>query len=245
MENQADPIRMTAIVPFFTEGGRVSRNDFAALCEDGSVLESRKRTGAAKVIEVRDRQAGTLIIKAWHPKRRITSARLYPYDLRFRHNAAKLRALGFNAPLVRGWGGIGSGSTRFICYEALPGASLRSLIPRVDLRGAAGFISRLHDAGVDFRSLHMGNILLSGSANYGLIDLTDCRFSSRPLSLKRRIDRLIYLCTHKREIGFMSADDRWSTFLDAYCEAAGTEPTELIQHAGRHAGWASLSHAGS
>ena len=233
----------TAIAPFLAGGARVSRDQFEALLAEGSVLETRKRTGAAKVISIPRPGAVDLFIKAWHPKRTLTSARLHPYDLRFRNNAAKLRNLGFSAPVVRGWGAVGFDGTRFISYEALPGHSLRSLAPEVDLTGTATFIAGIHEAGVDFRSLHLGNILWAGGDEYGLIDLTDCRFHGRPLTLRRRAGRLIYLCTHKRDLAFMATDERWVVFLDAYCRAAGAELEELQRHASRHAGWAALGRA--
>ena len=229
--------------PFLACGGRASQADLSALCHAGTVIEQKKQTGAAKVISVSDPNRGDLIIKVWHPKRLITSARLNPYDIRFRNNAVKLRRLGFQTPVVLGWGSIGRDGTRFLCYEALPGRTLRELQPDVDLTGAAAFIVRLHDTGVDFRSLHLGNILWDGANGYSLIDLTDCRFSTRSLSLKRRANRLLYLCTHKRDVAFMASQNHWSAFLAAYCDAAGAEPSELRRHACRHPRWASLTSA--
>ncbi len=214
------------IAPFLLAGGRVGAAEFEALCAAGSVLERKQATGEIKVVRFSE-SIPALIIKVWHPKKLVSSARLNPYDRRFRRHARRLRALGFTAPLVCGWGSIGfTGSlvrSRFVCYEALPGVSLRELKPDADLPSAARFIARLHDRGVDFRSLHMGNLLQTEDRRHGLIDLTDCRFLRGPLPTELRIRRIAYFCTHKRDAAFMLQSERWLEFVEAYCQAAESD----------------------
>jgi hypothetical protein len=226
----------STLEPFLTCGGRVSSNELAALRLAGRVLESKKRTGEVKVIAIAEPQptanaeAKRLIVKVWHPERWLSSATYNPYNRRFRRNAEHLRKLGIAAPRVRGFGRVGFGLSCFICYEALPGRSLRALKPEVDLRSAAGFLARLHDLGIDFRSLHMGNILETGPGQFALIDLTDCRFSRRPLAGKLRLRRLAYFCSHKMDAEFMAADNNWLELFNAYWQAADADLAPCSDH---------------
>src|SRR5690606_35574721 len=50
----------------------------------------------------------------------------------------------------------------------------------------AEFITHLHECGVYFRSLHMGNIVLTPDNQLGLIDISDMRCLGRPLSRRMR-----------------------------------------------------------
>ncbi len=219
--------------PFLSAGVRLPADALHRLSSAGEVLEAKKRSGAPKVIAVNETNGCDLIIKFWYPDHWFSSATYNPYNRRFRLNADRLRARGVAAPLVRGWGTIGSDRTCFICYEALPGQSLRALKPDLNLPGAAGFVAGLHDRGIDFRSLHMGNILLAGDDRYSLIDITDCRFLRRPLSIRLRIRRLAYFFSHKLDADFLTRDDHWLEFIDGYCqaaEAADESPYPLHAH---------------
>jgi hypothetical protein len=230
-----------ALDPFLASRARVSSSQFSELCSEGRIIEKVKRTGAVKVVTMAASDGSEFIIKLWHPDGWLSSGRIHPYSVRFCNNAARLRELGFQAPLVRGWGRIGSGGIRFICYEALPGRDLRELKPDVDLPGVARFIAGLHDAGVDFRSLHLGNLLWEGGKNYSLIDVSDCSFLRAPLSLKNRSKRLAYLCCHRRDVAFWAAEERWADFLLAYSETVNAMPSELLRHARAHPNWERLS----
>ena len=50
------------------------------------------------------------------------------------------------------------------------------------LPGLAAFMRRLHGAGIYFRSLHLGNVVLTPAGEYGLIDFLDMKTYSKPLS---------------------------------------------------------------
>ena len=52
----------------------------------------------------------------------------------------------------------------------------------------ASFITTLHDLGVYFRSLHLGNIVKTPDGALGLIDISDMRCLGKPLSkgMRRR-----------------------------------------------------------
>ena len=78
-------------------------------------------------------------------------------------------------------------------YQPLAGETLRNLLQKdstLDQRKLyirlAEFITKLHNLGVYFRSLHMGNIVLTPDNRLGLIDISDMRCLGRPLSRRMR-----------------------------------------------------------
>ena len=71
-------------------------------------------------------------------------------------------------------------------YAPLPGSSLSQLAKQPDfswttiLPELIGFVRELHRKGIYFRSLHLGNIILTPQGSLGLIDIADMRFLDRP-----------------------------------------------------------------
>ena len=226
-----------ALAPFLRPAKPVTSESLQSLCRAGEVLEQKLPSLAPKVILVHPENDVPVMVKVWHPDRLISSARLYPYSTRFRRHAAILRGKGFSAPVVRGWGRIRGIGAHFVSYEVLPGKSLRQLKPEISFPDVADYIARLHEAGVDFRSLHLGNILLDGDADFSLIDLTDCSFHRRPLSLRARAKRIVYLCTHRTDQTFMLEGHRWADLMRACSDAIGCAPMELLNAARSQKHW--------
>lgn len=160
-----------------------------------------------------------IVVKFWYRKTR----HVYPHSARFMKHAAALGERGVAAPEVVGWGAIAGTHIRFVSYRALPGQSLRSPELKLDLQALAGYLAGLHDRGVDFRGLHLGNILWCPEAGFSLIDVSDCNFSRQPLSRRRRIKRLIRLFSHSDDEAVFRANGNWRTFTLAYCAAAGLD----------------------
>ena len=83
-----------------------------------------------------------------------------------------------------------------VFYRPLVGTTLRALVQRgLDAederrlkRLFTGFAIRLHSLGIYFRSLHLGNVVLTPAGELGLIDFSDLRVYRRPLPafLRRR-----------------------------------------------------------
>lgn len=78
-----------------------------------------------------------------------------------------------------------------VLYDPLPGQILRDMgkagaITPALARQLGQFIARLHQQGVMFRSLHLGNILLGDDSRLGLIDIADMRCWPWPLNRWQR-----------------------------------------------------------
>lgn len=215
-----------------TPGARLDGERFATLLGAGQVLERVNRTGEPKVVRLERSPAEQLILKLWYPKRGLSSERILHYATRFRRHADRLRRRGVTAPDPCGWGSIAGTGIRFVCYPEIAGRTLRERIPDVDLEAAGAFVAGLHDAGIDFRSLHMGNVLCCGDRHFALIDVTDCSFPW-VMSRRRRLRRLQAFCAHRQEARFLLADGNWQRFVAAYCRSAGLTPDWMLPRVGR------------
>lgn len=169
---------------------------FALLCKDATVIE-RDRHGD-KVLRLAD---GTML-KLFRRKRLLSSAAWYPYAQRFADNCVRLAALGILCPQTIRVFRIPSIMRDAVHYRPLPGLTVRQQIAaglndtdadalRVRLKG---FIADLHRQGVYFRSLHLGNIVLTPEGGLGLIDIADLtvrRHAIGQLSQRRNMRHLL------------------------------------------------------
>ena len=178
------------------------------------------------ILDVYKRQDGSYL-KLFRRKRLISSAAWYPYAQRFADNALLLKERAIPCPAVTATYRIPAIKRDAVLYAPLEGRSLRQIIrngeDRSGLRTLLGhFVARLHAAGIYFRSLHLGNIVLSSAGTPGLIDIADLRAGNRPLSRYWRRRNMQQL--HKDP-----ADHAWlcaggSTEVDdAYRAAAGQD----------------------
>ena len=156
----------------------VKQQDYLALREGAKVLEVDHY--GEKVLRLVD---GT-ILKLFRRRRRlISSAAFFPYARRFANNAVALAKLGIPVPQVIETLRIPSIKRDAVHYAPLAGNTLRELMRsglsperEHDLKEAfTRFVIRLHDNGVYFRSLHLGNVVCTPEGLLGLIDFADLR----------------------------------------------------------------------
>lgn len=190
----------------------LSHDEYLALRADAQVLE-RDRHGD-KVLQLADGS----YLKLFRRKRLISSAAWYPYAQRFADNALALAERRIPCPEVIGVCSISGASRDAVRYHPLDGRTLRQLIREgadaADLpRRLNSFVDRLHEAGIYFRSLHLGNIVLTPSGELGLIDIADLRAYRRPLSQGRRQRNLQHLCRDPQDRAWLCSDGGWRTKL--------------------------------
>ena len=162
---------------------QLSREQYAAWRKDADVLEQDGH--GEKVLRLTD---GTFL-KLFRRKSWLSKTAFYPPAKRFADNAAQLKQLGIRCPEVIQLFRLNSPYRSVVHYHPLPGETLRHLLQRdtsldqLELFARfAEFITHLHDSGVYFRSLHMGNVVLTPDNEFGLIDISDMRCLGRPLS---------------------------------------------------------------
>lgn len=154
------------------------------------------------------------ILKLFRRKRLLSSATLFPYSRRFVANARALERLGVRVPQVLEMfriAGIGRDAVR---YRALPGTTLRELErggmdaqEKAALKSAfTRFVIDLHGKGVYFRSLHIGNVVLTPEGELGLIDFTDLRIYPWPLARFSRARNMRRMARIDEERDWLDAD---------------------------------------
>lgn len=159
---------------------KLSHDQYLALRANATVLE-RDRHGE-KVLVLSDGS----YLKLFRRKRLLSSAAWYPYAQRFADNALALKQRGIPCPQVIGVFRIAEIARDAVHYWPLAGQALRQLIQQGNASDRLreqlfGFVGRLHAAGIYFRSLHLGNIVLTPDGQFGLIDIADLRTQARPL----------------------------------------------------------------
>lgn len=165
----------------------LSREQYDIWRTGAQVLE--KDAHGEKVLRLAD---GTFL-KLFRRKSWFSKTAFHPPAKRFAENAAELQRLGIPCPHVIQLYHMNDPYRSVVHYEPLAGETLRQLLhsdtglDQLELFARlAEFITKLHDLGVYFRSLHMGNIVLTPTNELGLIDISDMRCLGRPLSRRMR-----------------------------------------------------------
>jgi tRNA A-37 threonylcarbamoyl transferase component Bud32 len=184
-----------------------------------------------KVLRLAD---GTMF-KLFRRKRLFSSALIYPYARSFALNIQGLKARGVECPDVIAVYRIAHIARDAVHYHPLAGETLRRIIAgeappaHAELRAQLGcFVARLHEKGVYFRALHLGNVVLTAGGELGLIDVADLRFRRPPLraSLRRRNFRHLLRLPNDRE--WIVREDDGAAFCAGYLAASAVFTAEQI-----------------
>ena len=197
----------------------ITATEFKRLREGARVLEADSR--GEKVLLTPDNR----IIKLFYPRRRFTSAAIYPYALRFWNNARKLHEKGIPTVACEQLRYDSTYRRHVITYPLLPGISLRDLLkdaPDGDghLTRLAAFLALLHKKGILFRSIHLGNIIVLDNGEFGLIDIADMSIRRYPLGLVKRARNLRHML-HDRTDRNILGRYGYGRFLGRYEADAG------------------------
>lgn len=178
-------------------------------------------------------------LKLFRRKRWLSSNTWYPYAQRFADNTEGLRKRGIPCPETIAVYRIPALDRDAVHYHPLPGDTVRSLVvagtadPAKLAPRLGAFIARLHDEGVYFRSVHLGNILLCPDGQFGLIDVSDMRILRRPLRRGERVRNFRHLLLRDaRDHNWLLADNGLTLFA-AYGDPAVTATLRLGKP-GRH-----------
>ncbi|WP_339408811.1 lipopolysaccharide kinase InaA family protein [Pseudomonas sp. EA_35y_Pfl2_R5] len=193
----------------------VTANELQDWLSAGEVLE--KDTKGPKVLRLPQGE----ILKIFRSRRAPLLVRWRPDALRFAEHAQRLQALGIATPLIKECYWIDHKQGVSACmYAPLQGTSLDRLFKdsRVEfetvLPRLASYIHHLHQQGIYFRSLHLGNVLLTPSGDFGLIDFLDMRFKRQPLGSRmiRRNFQHMHNYLQRRKV----QDFPWRQLMDHY-----------------------------
>lgn len=179
---------------------------YLALREGAQVLEADGF--GDKVLRLRDGN----FLKLFRRKRLLTSAALFPYAQRFADNARALQQRAIACPQVLAVYRIKGIQRDAVHYTPLAGQTLRQLCEKpehtANLRAQLGeFVAQLHARGVFFRSLHLGNIVLTPDNSLGLIDIADLKCQRRALSLSKRLRNFQHMLRYSQDQQWLLAEN--------------------------------------
>jgi hypothetical protein len=210
--------------------------------KDARVVERDPR--GIKVLQLPDGD----YLKVFRLRHRFSLARFYGYAQRFCNNAGKLAALGIPSLHIRtcyavqdarlldypltidaaaGTATPASASlshTFAVHYAPLPGQTLKQLLDQQPLppeliRQLGAFIAELHAKGVHFRSLHLGNIVLTPAGELGLIDIADMKIYPWSLWFATRLRSFRHLTRYAR-MNTPFGESNWALLVDSYIAQA-------------------------
>lgn len=169
------------------------------------------------------------VYKLFRCKRKISTARLYPYAQRFADNAERILELGIPCVKIIDVYRIPHLKRDAVIYHRLEGETLRAVLKQEGkgkkelITLTAQFISRLHRLGICFRSLHFGNILLLPDGQMGLIDVSNMKIFSHPLSIWKRIRNFKALLRYREDIERIN-NYGFKEFVDLYLRESKLSP---------------------
>lgn len=200
---------------------QLSRDDYNALREGATVIEADRY--GDKVLLLSD---GTYL-KLFRVKRLFSSAVFYPYSKRFVKNVSKLVEKGIPTVTVIESYRIPSIRRTAVHYYPLTGKTLRKLgnLDMITVSKLGKFIRELHDKGIYFRSLHMGNIVISQENRLGLIDVSDMKVYKQQLSEELRLRNFQHLARYTEDTGQLKP--HFHSFLQAYLKPKDSKGLEM------------------
>ena len=186
----------------------IGQAEYLSLREGAKVLEADHC--GDKVLRLAD---GT-ILKLFRRKRWLSSAMIYPYAKRFVVNAKALIKRGVPVPHILRIARIPSIGRDAVHYLPLAGTTLRELAQaghdparEAALKAAfTRFVIDLHDSGVYFRSLHIGNVVCTPEGKLGLIDFSDLRIHPWPLGRYSRVRNMRRMAGITEEADWLDLD---------------------------------------
>lgn len=199
---------------------KLCMEDYLRLRENAQLIESDEH--GDKVLQLPDES----YLKLFRQKRLLSSALIYPYASRFADNIAHLTRIGIPCPRVIGVYRIAAIKRDAVHYRPLYGKTVRQIVrDGIDEAQAAVirkmlgiFVAELHAQGIYFRSLHLGNIILTEPGNFGLIDVADMQIRRGPLTRSRRLRNILHLSRYSDEAQWLMTGD---TFADSYSTVSG------------------------
>lgn len=195
----------------------ISEDSYRVLRSTAQVLEADGH--GEKVLLLADGR----IMKLFRYKRLLTSARLFPYSRRFARNRAVLVAREVPTISEVQCFKLPSQERHGVLYQPLAGETLRRLGLAGQLDDAlcaltGRFVADLHDKGILFRSIHLGNIVCGEDGALGLIDIADLSHQPWPLCRSQRRRNFVHMFRPPEEQRYLSQQQR-ATLVEHYLAA--------------------------
>lgn len=209
----------------------ITTEQYHKLIANAVVLE--KDYTAPKVLKLIDGS----FLKLFRRKRWFSSELIYPYAKRFADNAQILASLEVAAPCILNLYRFKTDTFDFtaVQYEPLPGETLRHMMQQASdeqkihyMKLFAKLLFTLHQHGIYFRSLHLGNVLVMPNGQLGLIDFADMTKQRAPLSQAKRTRNLKHMSRYSEDSHWLFAE-YFAVLLEQYQLLAGEKNSKFLQ----------------
>jgi len=196
----------------------LAKPQFEQMLQGAAVLEQDER--GIKVM----RLANGDMLKVFRVRNRYSVARIYSYARRFCRNALRLQKSGIPTIHIKQLFHLEAPAETAVLYAPLEGVTLRELLGSRSLTTEEAamlgkFVAKLHQHGVHFRSLHLGNIVLDTQGRLGLIDIADMSIYPWSLWCGTRVRSFTHLHRYPeqvRELGLAT----WQVIETSYFDHA-------------------------
>ncbi|KXU36331.1 polymerase [Ventosimonas gracilis] len=175
-------------------------------------------------------------LKLFRRRRWLSTALWAPPARRFADNARNLLALGIGAPKVTELLQLPQRQSA-VRYQPLPGQTLRAhwaalnAIQRAEqVEQFGAFLGLLHEKGLYFRSLHLGNVLRLPDDGFGLIDLSDMFISARALTDGKRQRNLKHMLRYADDANWLLQQHQ-ADWLNGYAQTASKQAADKLARA--------------
>lgn len=230
------PLALIAALNIAWRSGRIATPALRTLAPE----QARQLQANAQIIEQDGlgpkvlRLADDTFLKLFRRRAWYTSGSFNPYAVRFARNSQQLATLGFVAPTIIGLYRLEKGSTA-VQYQPLPGQTLRQAMEQSDSleqrqalsKNFGAYLARLHESGVYFRSLHLGNVLVH-HGGFALIDLADMRILPSALSSSLRQRNLRHMQRYDQDRHWLFEENA-NALLQGYAEQASPKALAQLQ----------------
>ncbi|WLI29987.1 O-antigen ligase family protein [Pseudomonas rhodesiae] len=201
---------------------------FEALSKGAQVIEEDGL--GPKVLRLEDGS----FLKLFRARRWYTSGGFNPYSQRFATNSQHLQQLGIAAPGILDVYSLRDGSSA-VRYQPLTGLTVRQALQSLDsgvrealVERLGRFMAVLHERGIYFRSLHLGNVLLLEDGEFGLIDLADMRIYPSALRSALRQRNLKHMQRYPQDRNWLF-DTHFEPLVSGYASVASAHATGKIR----------------
>jgi len=196
----------------------LAKSQFEQMLQGATVLEQDER--GIKVM----RLANGDMLKVFRVRNRYSVARIYSYARRFCRNALRLQRFAIPTVHIKQLFHLEAPAETAVLYAPLEGVTLRELLGSRSLTTEEAamlgkFVAKLHQHGVHFRSLHLGNIVLDTQGRLGLIDIADMSIYPWALWCGTRVRSFTHLHRYPeqvRELGLAT----WQVIETSYFDHA-------------------------
>lgn len=198
----------------------ITQRELDRLIDSGDILEKDNR--GVKVVRLHEHR----YLKIFNPRPGLSMSRIWPRSKQFARNAKNLKKRGITTVGIVDVFKIKDTDRDCVIYHGVPGRTLRQILEAEpgnrDLSKKVGeYVLQLHDAGVMFRSLHFGNIIVLDDGSFGLIDVADMRVNVFPLSQWQRKRNFQHVFRYQRDYDVLDLEE----FINGYVK----KPSERLR----------------